>query len=213
MINETEKINFLKEFFFEKELIQEFSDCPVVDLDENYFLLKEGEYVSAIPIVINGSIKVIRTDESGKEILMYFIEKGESCALSISACLTNSKSKALAQVEERATVIIISDDKLKKWIEKYNSFKTYIFKLYHNRFTELINVFEAIAFKNIDTRLIEKLKEKMAHQNTDLINITHQQLAKELGTAREVVSRLLKQLEKQGKIESRRGKIKILQHL
>ncbi len=210
MLNETEKNNFLKELFHEKELLQEISTCPVVDLDENYFLLKEGEYVSALPIVIEGSIKVIRTDETGKEILMYFIEKGESCALSISACLTNSRSKALAQVDEKTTAIIISDEKLKKWIEKYNSFKTYIFKLYHNRFTELINVFEAIAFKNIDTRLIEKLKEKMTHQNTDLIYITHQQLANEIGTAREVVSRLLKQLERQGKIQSLRGKIKIL---
>ena len=210
MNNKLEVIEFIKELFIEKDLINEISACPVIELHEGHFLLKEGDYVNAVPLVVTGTIKVIRNDESGKEILMYNIEKAESCALSISACLTNSKSKAVAQVEENAVIILISDSNLKKWIEKYPGFKTYIFKLFNSRFNELINVFDGIAFKNIDSRLIENLKEKSLHQKTDIIEITHQQLANELGTAREVISRLMKQLERQGKIESHRGKIKIL---
>jgi CRP/FNR family transcriptional regulator len=175
--------------------------------------MKEGDYIQLIPLVLKGEVRVIRTDESGKEILLYHISNGESCVLTISSTLTYNRSKALAETSKDTLAILITPEQVRSWMLKYSSFREYVFQLYHQRFSELIDLFDALAFRRVDERLIEKIREKSKAQNSNIIPLTHQQLANELGTAREVISRLLKHLERQGKIKNHRGKIEILHPL
>lgn len=202
----------LIEAIFEKELNEEIALLPILELKANSVVLMENAYVKNIPILIEGSVKVRKTDESGKEIILYQIYPGESCILSIASCLNDKQCNAEAYVEKTSKLIMIPSDKVKLWMEKYSSWKQYVFNHYFDKFDELITLIDAIAFKQVDLRLLNKLKEYQLKQG-DEIKITHQILAKEIGTAREVISRLLKQLEKENFIKLERGIIKIIKTL
>jgi CRP/FNR family transcriptional regulator len=194
---------------FEAELLDELYQIKSISLPANSVLLESGSYIKVIPVVISGKIKVIKKSESDKEILLYHISAAESCILSITASFNNQKSKVYALTETDAEIIAVPALKIKEWMHKYSSWRTFLMKLYNERLVELLSIVDEVAFKHIDFRLIERLKEKAENDNKE-IKITHQQLADELGTAREVVSRLLKKLESQGKIKIYRGKIKII---
>ncbi|RLD60078.1 MAG: Crp/Fnr family transcriptional regulator [Bacteroidetes bacterium] len=194
---------------FEQELLKELSELEIVRFSANSTLLRSGSYIKVIPIVLKGKIKVIRKDNSEKEILLYHIEPNESCILSITSSINNKKSKVDAITEEDSDIILVPASKVKEWMEKYSGWRKFLMSLYHERLTELLGIVDEVAFKNMDFRLIERLKEKQK-PNSQEIEITHQKLADELGTAREVVSRLLKKLENDGKIKLLRGKIKII---
>jgi CRP/FNR family transcriptional regulator, anaerobic regulatory protein len=196
--------------FPDKLLQDELLNCRLAELPEGQYLLRKEEYVKMVPLVLKGGVKVIREDESGKEILLYSIQTGESCALSISACFAMGKSKAIAITESSTTAILITAEQVREWMSKYPTWRQFVLQLYNQRFNEILDAFDDLAFRHVDERLIEKLREKKALLNSSLISITHQELADELGTAREVVSRLLKHLERQGKIKVLRGKIEIL---
>lgn len=197
---------------FESELYKEIIESTTADIKPNQVILKEGSYIKEVPILIEGSIKVRKIDASGKEIVFYHIQPGDSCILSITSCLNDKQSSAEAITETNSKIIIISTTHVKEWMDKYKTWRKFIMKLYYERLGEVLSLVDSIAFKQVDIRLLDKLREK---SNNQLITITttHQQLANELGTAREVVSRLLKQLEKQGLILLDRGIIKILRPL
>ena len=197
---------------FETELYNEILESATVDIESNQIILKEGSYIKEVPILIEGSIKVRKIDASGKEIVFYHIQPGDSCILSITSCLNDKQSSAEAITETNSKIIIISTTHVKEWMDKYKTWRKFIMKLYYERLGEVLTLVDSIAFKQVDIRLLDKLREK---SNNQLITIstTHQQLANELGTAREVVSRLLKQLEKQGLIQLDRGIINILRPL
>jgi CRP/FNR family transcriptional regulator len=213
MNNKEELISLIRDKFPEPELVSELNQCRIINIPEKEILMKEGDYIQLIPLVLKGEVRVIRTDESGKEILLYHISNGESCVLTISSTLTYNRSKALAETSKDTLAILITPEQVRSWMLKYSSFREYVFQLYHQRFSELIDLFDALAFRRVDERLIEKIREKSKAQNSNIIPLTHQQLANELGTAREVISRLLKHLERQGKIKNHRGKIEILHPL
>ncbi|GAA4445955.1 Crp/Fnr family transcriptional regulator [Ravibacter arvi] len=176
-------------------------------------ILNENGYIKAIPIVTKGSIRVIRTDEDGREILLYYIKSGESCIMSFLGGLHNEASKVKAEVEEDAEILFLPIDKVPLFIKEYPDWLDYIFRLYHKRFEELLEMVNDIAFKKVDDRLLILLRKKSELTGSQTLQVTHEQLANELGTARVVVSRLLKQLEEEGKVKLGRNKISILQAL
>lgn len=173
-------------------------------------LLNLQSYIKSIPIVLSGSIKVIKTDEDGQEILLYYIKPGESCIMSFLAGLHNDKSKIKAIVEEDAEVLMIPIEKAGQWIREFPEWTDFIFNLYQKRFEELLEVVNAVAFQKMDTRLMNLLQQKSTLYNTKDILVTHQQLADELGTTREAVSRVLKQLEKSEALVLSRNKISLV---
>lgn len=173
-------------------------------------MIDDNEYVKSIPIVLSGAVKVSRLDEDGNEILLYYIKPGESCVMSFLGALCNGASKIKAVVEEDAEILMLPIHKATDLIRENPQWLEFIFQLYNKRFEELLSVVNAIAFQNIDDRLWELIKTKVKLFKTKELNTTHQQLAYELGTAREVVSRLLKQLENEGKIGLSRNKIKVI---
>lgn len=173
-------------------------------------ILNEHAHIRSIPIVIKGTLKVIRTEEDGREILLYYIRSGESCIMSFLGGMHNETSKVRAEVEEDAEMLFLPIEKVSLFIREYPQWLDYIFRLYHKRFEELLEIVNAIAFKKVDERLLTLLQKKSELIQSKTISITHEQLANELGTARVVVSRLLKQLEDNGIVQLGRNKIILL---
>ena len=149
----------------------------------------------------------MRTDDDGKEILLYYIRPGESCIMSFLGGIHHETSKVKAIAEEDVEILMIPLEKASEWIKEYPEWTDFIFKLYHKRFEELLGVVNAVAFQKLDTRLLQLLEQKASLHNNKEIAITHQQLADEMGTSREAVSRILKQLENSNLIKLGRNKI------
>lgn len=173
-------------------------------------ILNEHAHIRSIPIVMSGTLKVIRTEEDGRELLLYYIKAGESCIMSFLGGLHHETSKVKAEVEEEAEILFLPMDKVSLLIKEYPQWLDYIFRLYHKRFEELLEIVNAIAFKKVDERLVGLLYKKSELAKSNVISITHEQLAGELGTARVVVSRLLKQLEENGAVRLGRNKITLV---
>lgn len=173
-------------------------------------ILNENASIRSIPIVTKGVLKVIRTEADGREILLYYIQAGESCIMSFLGGLHQETSKVRAEVEEDAEILFLPINKVSLFIKEHPEWLDYIFRLYHKRFEELLEIINAIAFKKVDERLLNLLRKKAELTQSATISITHEQLANELGTARVVVSRLLKQLEENGVVQLGRNKIRLL---
>ncbi|MEZ5018497.1 MAG: Crp/Fnr family transcriptional regulator [Flavipsychrobacter sp.] len=188
-----------------KEKLYEYG--TIKTYKEGEMIMNEDSYIHAIPIVLQGSIRVMRADEDGRELLLYYIKPGESCIMSFLGGIHQDKSKVKAIAEEEVEILFISVEKTRELLKDHTEWLDYIFKLYHKRFEELLSVVNAVAFKKIDDRILDFLKEKKKLSNSSEIHITHQELADELGTARVVVSRLLKQMEHEGLVTLGRNKI------
>ncbi|CEJ68754.1 Global nitrogen regulator [Chryseobacterium oranimense G311] len=197
-----------KEFSNSKDLLDKLYQNGITKTyHEGDIILDENASIRSIPIVMKGMIKVIRTEEDGREILLYYIKAGESCIMSFLGGMHKEKSIVKAEVEEDAEILFLPVDKVSLFIKQYPEWLDYIFRLYHKRFEELLDIINAIAFKKVDERLLNLLYKKSSNLGSKTIIITHEQLANELGTARVVVSRLLKQLEDAGKLKLGRNKI------
>ena len=177
---------------------------------EGEVILQENAHIRSIPIVTSGSIRVMRTEGDEKEILLYYIKAGESCIMSFLGGLHNDTSKVKAIAEETTDILFVPVNKVKELIREFPEWLDYIFRLYHQRFEELLEVVNAVAFKKMDERLLLFLEKKADLTQSKVLSITHEQLATELGTARVVVSRLLKQMEVEGLVQLGRNKITLV---
>ncbi len=197
-------------FSFEKELLDRIGQLEVIEIDPGKVILKEHEFIKVVPLVLEGSIKLRKMDLTGREIIFYHIEPGESCILSITSCLHEKESHAEAIIEKRTRMIVVEASDVRSWMNQFPSWRKFIVKLYYERMAELMTLLDSVIFKSVDDRLVHYLKDKAIGNE---LEITHQQLASELGTAREVISRLLKQMEREEYISLERGKIKIIKPL
>lgn len=208
-----EHLEQITEFKSSPELVEKLYQHSIQkEYEAGSIILNENASIRSIPIVTRGTLKVIRTEEDGREILLYYIKAGESCIMSFLGGMHNETSKVKAEVEEDAEVLFLPMDKVALFIKEYPQWLDYIFRLYHKRFEELLEIVNAITFKKVDDRLLSLLYKKQELTDNNTLNITHEQLANELGTARTVVSRLLKQLEENGTVRLGRNKITILQN-
>jgi CRP/FNR family transcriptional regulator len=206
-----ESIEQITEFKSSPELIEKLYQYSLKkSYEAGSIILHENSSIRSIPIVIKGLMKVVRTEEDGREILLYYIKAGESCIMSFLGGLHNETSKVRAEVEEDADILFLPVDKVSLFIKEYPEWLDYIFRLYHKRFEELLDIINAIAFKKVDERLLALLQKKRELSDNKTLSITHEQLANELGTARVVVSRLLKQLEENGILVLGRNKITLV---
>lgn len=196
---------------FEKELIEEIVQVGTFkEVPEGFKLIEIGEYIKSMPLLISGAIKILREDKDGDELLLYYLEKGDTCSMTLSCCLSQSISEIRAIAETETKLIMVPVQKMEEWTAKYKSWRNFVFESYHNRLTELLNTVDSIAFQNMDERLLGYLKEKIRITNDSTIHNTHQQIAYDLHSSRVVISRLLKKLEELGKIELHRNYIKII---
>jgi len=197
---------------FEPALVNEMQEFgELKHFKEGEIIMDYGKYIRMMPIIVNGTIKVLRMDETGKEILLYYLSSNESCSMAYSCCVEAKKSEVKAIAEDDVELIAIPHTKLDEWLCKYPSWKNYIMRSFNERFLELLKSIESIAFHKLDERLISYLKEKQRFSGSSVIKVSHYLIADELATSRVVVSRLLKQLENDGKILLYRNEIKLLE--
>ncbi len=196
---------------FEKELLQEISEAAKpVSFNEGDVLIDIGRYIKTMPLLINGAIKIMREDFDEGELLLYFLEKGDTCAMTLACCMGDKKSEIRAVAENNGLVAMIPVTKMEEWMGKYKSWRAFVFESYNNRFNELLSAIDNIAFMHMDERLYNYLQESSKVNDSKIINKTHQEIAYALNSSRVVISRLLKALENDGMIKLNRNNIELL---
>ena len=206
------KNNILTQYFPElaklTALREELSElCILQTAPAGTVFLEEGAYIKMIPLLVSGLVKVFKEDENGHEILLYYIEPGESCIMSLTACVNNKTSKVKAVIEEDSQVLLLPSDKVVSLGKKYSQWNEFVYNLYNARFEELLEFVKLLTFSKKDQLLLDYLKKEAAIKATNELKITHQKIADELGSSREVISRLLKKLENENILKLGSGKI------
>lgn len=192
------------------DLLAEIASVSTTEeIPENTEILREGQYVKVIPIVLEGLIKVFTRHED-KELLLYYIRPNESCIMSFAASLKNEPSKVFALTEEPTTTLLLPVDKVSAWIKQFPGINTLFFQQYNLRYSELLDTIHHVLFDKMDKRLYSYLQEKISLTNKNPLKISHRQIANELGTAREVISRVMKKLENEGKLKQHTNSIEIM---
>lgn len=195
--------------FLNHELVSEIMENSTIQVfEEGTMMVKEGEYIKVVPYVSTGLIKVFTSHED-KELLLYYIEPNDSCIMSFSAGIAKEPSKVYAITEEKTTALLMPAEKINKWISQYPDINKLFYHQYKLRYSELLNTINHILFDRLDVRIFEYLQRKAMLTKQNLMKISHRQIASELGTAREVVSRTLKKLETEGKVRQRSGYIEL----
>lgn len=185
----------------------------VYELEAGESLIEPGQYIKMVPLILQGSIKVLRMDTDGRELFLYYLDAGDSCAVTLTCCSNLQKSDIKAVAEEKTKVIGIPFGLHETWTNEYRQWKDFVALTYQTRFQELLNALDAVAFKKMDERLLNYIIIKSKQLKTNELSITHQEIATELGTSREVISRLMKQLEKIKLIELGRNKVYVRQNI
>jgi len=196
--------------FLGKDFVTEILNfSTVLEIEKNTEILREGQFVKVIPIVISGLIKVFTRYED-KEILLYYIKPTESCIKSFSASLANTPSQVYAITEETTTAVLLPVSKVLQWKQQFPILNELFFEQYNIRYNELLKTINHLLFDTLDVRIYNYLIEKKELTHKNPLKITHKQIANELGTAREVVSRLIKKLESENKVKQLSNQIKIM---
>jgi CRP/FNR family transcriptional regulator len=164
-------------------------------------IIEPGQYIKMVPVVLEGTIKVMRTNEEGHDLFLYYIESGETCAVSLTCCSAMNPSEVKAVAEERTKILAIPARKHEEWTNEFQQWKDFVAQTYQKRFQSMFQAIDDIAFKKMDERLLKYLVVKSKQAKSNELSLTHQEIAKELGTSREVISRLLKQLENRKLVE------------
>ena len=205
-----ELLQLLKRIF-ETELSEDIlHSIPVMDFKAGSTLLKTGDTIRIMPLVIEGYVRVFFTDAEGHDILLYYITPLESCAMTFSACLISGKSEVNAVCDEDTKLLAIPVDKMNLWLSKYQSWKEFTMMTVRNRFSELVKTIDSISFKKLDERVWQYLSDRAQLLNSRILTLTHQQIADDLGSSRVAISRLLKALEHEGKLVLYRNQIRLM---
>lgn len=199
-------------FILEEELINEIIESGhVKEIAAGEVLIEYGQNVKFMPLLIDGAIKVLRQDTDGDELLLYFLEKGDTCTMTMTCCIGRSVSEIRAIAEKDSRLVFIPVDKMAEWTRKYNGWMAFVFESYSNRFNEMLEAIDSLAFSNMHDRIYKYLKSKVMVNKSTTLEITHQDIAYDMNSSRVVISRLLKSLEIEKKIKIFRNKIEVLE--
>ncbi len=209
MINKKFRENY--SFLFEEALLDEIEEIAVFkEIPAGETFIRIGDELSAIPLVVSGAMKVFRIDKNEEEHILYFIETGDSCAMSLSCCVNGTKSNIRAVAETNTEIVLVPSEAMDTWLVKYKTWRSYILDSYNVRLNELLETIDSLVFMNMEERLMKYLTDKVKIQKDVHLDTTHQEIALELHTSRVVISRLLKKLEVSGDIKLSRNKIELL---
>ncbi len=197
-------------FLFEESLINELNDIgKIKKVSQGEYLIDIGQEMTFMPLLISGAIKVFRTDEEGDEYILYFIEGGDTCAMTLNCCMRGAKSEIKAVAEVDTMLLLVPISKMEDWLH-YKSWRIFVFGSYNNRMKEMLEAIDSLAFMNMNERVLKYLKDKVVINKDEILTITHNIISDELNTSRVVISRILKKLEKDGELQLLRNQIKIL---
>ncbi len=200
--------------FLEPELLADVrANATLMNLSAGDVMMQIGKPVWGIPLLAKGTVRISRVNDEGQEVLMYYVKSGETCAMSFTCWMTTQVSSVKSTAEDECVVYVIPGKVADQWMQQYPGWKRFVMNTILDGFTEIVRSIDDVAFKKMDDRLVTYLKEKSKISGSALINLTHQQIADELGTNRVVVSRLLKKLETDGRLLLYRNQIKLLRQL
>lgn len=199
------------EYIFEEELINEIcrygqvhtyaSDDMIIDIGEN---------ISHMPLVINGAIKVLTEDEDGQDLLLYYLELGDTCAVTLNCCTKKSKSNIRAIAETDSELLFIPVEKMDEWMVKYQSWRAFVLESYNTRLNEMLHAIDNLVFHSMEDRIKKYLVDKAWATKSEELKVSHQEIARDLHSSRVVISRIMKKLEKEGFLRQQRGHIHVL---
>ena len=199
-------------YLFEDDLIDEIMKVGHAQtIKQGEIIIDYGQPVRFMPLLLEGAIKIMRQDSEGEELLLYFLESGDTCTMTMTCCVGNTKSEIRAVAEKDSTLMMIPVENMVVWIQKYKGWMSFVFYSYSNRFTEMLEAIDSLAFSNMHDRIYRYLKDKVLVTKTTELEVTHQEIANDLHSSRVVISRLLKSLENEGKIKISRNKLEILE--
>jgi CRP/FNR family transcriptional regulator len=198
-------------FFKEPELVDAIANvAKEVNVKEGDSIIKIGEFIKSTPLITQGLLKIVRQDDEGHEILLYYLDGGNTCVMTVTCCMKQEKSKIKAIAEIDTHLLLIPFHYMDEWMRNFRSWRNFILQTYSARFEEMLSALDSVAFESLDTRLLRYLGDREHALDTNEFHITHQQIAQELNSSREAVSRLLKKLENSGHIQLGRNRIKII---
>jgi len=207
-----EKLNDYYSDVFEEELIDEIIKVGHFDkIKSGKLLIDIGSDMTHIPLILDGVVKIMRKEKEGEEIVLYFLERGDTCAISFVNCINKKQSIFKGVVESDMEAVFLPVDYIDEWLVKYKSWRHFIIDSYHFRLIEMVESIDSLAFLKMDKRVLKYLMDKVKINNAIDLKITHQEIANDLNTSRVVVTRLIKQLHDEGKIHSTRNYIKVLE--
>ncbi len=199
---------------FEPELLDAIeARSEIKQVTEGSIILDIGQSVRIVPLLLKGILKISRVDDSGRELLLYYVHANESCAMTFTCCMQQHPSEIKATAESDVELLAIPIGVMDEWLAKYPTWKSFVMRTIRNRFNELLGTIDQLAFQKLDERLVTYLKEKSRATGSTLINLSHEEIAGELASSREVISRLLKKLENDNKVLLYRNQIKLLRDL
>jgi CRP/FNR family transcriptional regulator len=195
---------------FEANLLAEIENIGTIrEVKKGDILVDLGEQIKFIPLIVKGSVKVVREDENGDELLLYFVDYGNTCAMTLNCCMENTKSEIRAICEIDTTLIMIPSNYMDRWLSQYKSWRVFIFNNFQSRLNELLKAVDSVTFLKLDERLERYLNEKVLLLKNKTLKITHLEIATDLNSSRVVISRLLKKMEKNGMLYLGRNTIQI----
>ncbi|MFD2566666.1 Crp/Fnr family transcriptional regulator [Pseudotenacibaculum haliotis] len=198
-------------YLFEPILLKEISEVAIEKhIEEGDEIIGIGSYIKYIPLILDGAIKVLRNDSQGDDLLLYFLEKGDTCAMTMACCMGRKKSEIKAVAETPCSLLLIPVEYMMRWMSKYPTWQQFILQSYQDRMSEMLEAIDTLAFSNLDSRLLKYLKDKAMVNRNEEIQVTHSEIANDLHTSRVVVSRLLKSLELKEEIKLNRNQITVL---
>jgi len=199
-------------YLFDQELLETISNVGIIKhFRKDDIIMDIGDDLNYIPLLLKGNIKIIREDENGHEILLYVLEHGDTCAMSLICCMKKSKSKIRASADKDSNVLLIPAHFMTEWFHKNESWRNFILQSYQIRFNEMLETIDTLAFLKMDERIYKYLMDQVKLNASNTIKITHQKISEDLNTSRVVVSRLLNQLEDEKKIKTGRHEIEVLE--
>jgi len=208
-----EKIKDSYGFIFEESFIKKITEVgQLKTVNKGDVLIELGTYIKFMPLIISGAIKILREDDEGDELLLYYLERGDTCAMSMNCCMGDAKSNIRAVAESDTELVLIPVKYMSEWISTYESWKSFVFESYHTRLQEMLEAIDSLAFLNMHERIYKYLTDKVKVTSDLILNATHQDIAHDLHTSRVVVSRILKKLEIDGKISLHRNKIEVIEY-
>jgi CRP/FNR family transcriptional regulator len=206
-----EKLSDYYSNIFEDELIDEIVKVGHLDKVKSGDLMMDIDSdLTHIPLILNGIVKIIRKDKKGDEIVIYFLERGDTCAISFINCINKKKSIFKGVVEQDVEAVFLPVEYIDEWLVKFKSWRHFIIDSYHFRLIEMVESIDSLAFMKMNERLFKYLTDKVKITKDINLEITHQQIADDLNSSRVVITRLIKQLHDEGKIYSTRNKIRVL---
>lgn len=211
-LNCLERLQDRFQYLFEAELVKEICDCSdLKHIPEDTELMHIGQTITHMPLIISGSIKVMTEDDKGEELLLYYLELGDTCAMTLNCCSKAAKSIIAAITEEPSEILFIPVDKMEEWMIKYSSWRNFVMDSYNTRLNEMLEAIDNLAFHNMEERLTKYLRDRAMVMHKGELKTTHYQIANDLHSSRVVISRLMKKLEQEGVIKQHRNLVEVLE--